>query len=991
MRCPRFLHHFRAISCVLLAIALLPCAAPSRAAGTAEPALRALSRFNTESNLVVELVASEPLVTSPCALAWDDQGRMFVAENRGYPTGATNGRPLGRIALLTDTKRVGTWDRRTDYATDLTFPNGMLPWRGGLIVTCAPDILWLRDENGDGVAETREVILTGFATHQSTQLRVNHPILGPDGWVYVASGLSGGRITSPRRPQDKPLELRGDLRFNPDTGEYQSVDGPSQFGLDIDDYGHRFGCHNRIQVRHFVFPPSAALKHPFLIPPGVVHDCPDRIDNPWLKAGGGAAMLYPISSNVTTADSHSGTFTAACSVLLWPGGQLPERYSGGVFSCDPTANLVHFDQLQPTGATFAARRLPGTNEFLRSPDNWFRPVFLAAGPEGALYIADMYRPSIEHPEYLPEEVRRRTDFETGRDLGRIWRVRTAPPRTGTRRTFRNPPVVHALTNQHIPLLNDLSSTNRWRRDTAFRLLREQETDTNLPPILQRGLEYSRTPITAGRLLQFMARLGILSDDAVLGALAAPVPELRELGLRLAEGRLLNHAEIAAATASLARDESPRVRFQAALTLGTIANEAPALAVPALATIAARDGADRWTRAAVLNAVHEQERGFIGVLLNHPPVVTDPALPVLEDLGAMIGRMVQTDAHAEVVATILRGPNTDLARSLAFLGAFVDATPELPVPMNRLAGQAAAGTKWTILQEAALSALDRAEALPSLRLAAVRLTSQLDPTAARAGLTRILRAPGPTDLVTTAARRASIPPHSDLAAGLLAPEVWKSLPPPNQSAVLTALLARPVHLPQLVTALTSGVLHRHQFSAGQREQLLAVADPNLREQARRILQAPAAKERQEALIEARKALGLTGDPNRGRTPFRQLCAACHRLDGEGVAVGPDLFSVRNQSIEAILLHIVLPGQEIAPHFAHYRCATRDGRVLSGLLVAESPAAITLRQAQGLEETMERANIQHLEVLPESLMPEGLEKSLTSQELADLLAFLRGGAR
>lgn len=974
----------------LLPLVLALCRPVASAAGTPEPAPKALSRFNTESNLVVELVAAEPLVASPCALAWDDRGRMFVAENRGYPTGGTNGRPLGRIALLTDTRRNGTWDRRTEYATDLTFPNGMLPWRGGLIVTCAPDILWLRDEDGDGFAETRQVILTGFATHQSTQLRVNHPILGPDGWVYVASGLSGGRITSPRRPQDKPLELHSDLRFNPDTGEYQSVDGPSQFGLDIDDYGHRFGCHNRIQVRHFVFPTSAAIRHPFLTPPGVVHDCPERIDNPWLKAGGGAAVLYPISSNVTTADSHSGTFTAACSVLLWPGGQLPERYNGGVFSCDPTANLVHFDQLQPSGATYAARRLPGTNEFLRSSDDWFRPVFLAAGPDGALYIADMYRPSIEHPEYLPEEVRRRTDFEAGRDLGRIWRVRTAPPRT-VRRSLRPVPVVHVLTNQHIPLLNDLSSTNRWRRDTAFRLLREQETDTNLPPILVRGLEGSRSPITAGRLLQFMDRLRILSDDAVLGSLEAPVPELRELGLRLAEGRLLNHAEIAAAAAGRARDESPRVRFQAALTLGAIVNEAPALAVPALAAIAARDGADRWTRAAVLNAVYQQERGFIGALLNHPPIVTDPALPVLEDLGSMIGRMVPPETHPEVVATLLGGSNTDLARSLAFLGAFVDAAPEMPVPLNRLAGQAAAGTKWSILQEAALSALDRPESLTSLRLAAVRLASQLDPTATRAGLGRILRSSGPTDLIATAARRASVPPHSDVAAGLLAPESWKTLPPQNQSAVLAALLARPIHLPQVVNALASGILHRHQFNAGQREQLLSITDPKLREQARAILQAPAPQERQNALIEARKALEVTGDAARGRTPFRQLCAACHRLDGEGIAVGPDLFGIRNQSVEAILLHIVLPSQEIAPHFAQYRCETRDGRVLSGLLTAETPSAITLRQAQGLEETIERTHIARLEVLPESLMPEGLEKSLTPQQLADLLAFLRGGSR
>jgi putative membrane-bound dehydrogenase-like protein len=955
-----------------------------------EPALRALGRFNSESNLTVELVAGEPRVASPCALAWDDQGRMFVAENRGYPTGGTNGEALGRIALLTDSKRNGDWDRRTDFATGLSFPNGLLPWRSGLLVTCAPDILWLRDADGDGVAEIREVILTGFATNQTTQLRVNRPILGPDGWVYVASGLSSGRITSPRRPQDKPLDLHGDLRFNPDTGEYQAVDGPSQFGQDIDDYGRRFGCHNRVQVRHYVFPHRTVPSHPFLPPPGVFHDCPDRIDNPWLAGGGGAARLYPISSNVTTADSHAGTFTAACGVLLWTGGQLPGRFNGGVFSCDPTANLVHFDQLQTAGATFAAVRQPGTNEFLRSPDNWFRPVFLAAGPDGALYIADMYRPTIEHPSYLPDEVRRRTDFDTGRDLGRIWRVRTAV--TGRERRQTRPAIVrHALTNQPITLLNDLSSTNRWRRDTAFRLLREGEADTNLPPMLRIALGGSRTPITAGRILQLLDRLGQLDDEAVIGAMLAPHPELRELGLRLSETRLLQHAEIAATAVRLSRDEHPRVRFQAAVSLGVIAGEAPSLAVPALAAIAAIDGNDRWSRAAVLGSIHQQERNFLLALLDQVPIIADPALSVLEELGGMIGRMVPPEAHSEVVGAILGTKSTDLARSLIVLGAFVDASREMPASMATLAGTAASGTKWRILQEAALAALSRPESLPALRLGAARLAGQLEPAATRKALDQLLRSIAPVDLLSVVARQASVPPHADVASALLAPDVWRTLPPANQTAILAALLGRTAHLPHVIAALASGTLHRHQFTVGQREQLLRIADPKLHAQAQALLQPSATAERQAALTAARPALALAGVAEAGRPIFRRLCAACHRLDGEGVAVGPDLFGIRNQSAEAILLHLIIPGQEIAPNFAQYRLETRDGRVLSGLLSGETATVITLRQAQGIQETLTRDQVVRLEIVRESLMPDGLESAMNRQEIADLIAFLKGGAR
>src|SRR5438270_535066 len=151
------------------------------------PPEAALKSFELEPGLAIQLIAAEPLVVSPCALAWDERGRLFVAENRGYPLGGPGGKPVGIIAMLEDTDGDGQMDKRTEFATGLTFPNGVMPWRGGLIVTCAPDVLYLKDTDGDGIADVKEVLLTGFATNQSTQLRVNAPMLAPDGWVYLAS------------------------------------------------------------------------------------------------------------------------------------------------------------------------------------------------------------------------------------------------------------------------------------------------------------------------------------------------------------------------------------------------------------------------------------------------------------------------------------------------------------------------------------------------------------------------------------------------------------------------------------------------------------------------------------------------------------------------------------------------------------------------------------------------------------------------------------
>ncbi|MCY2968523.1 MAG: dehydrogenase, partial [Planctomycetota bacterium] len=581
--------------------------------------------FRLEPGLRIELVAAEPMIESPVAMAFDERGRLFVAENRGYPTGPTDGAaPLGRIALLTDTDSDGDMDTRTTFAEDLSYPNGLLPWNGGLIVTCAPEILFLRDTDGDGKADEREVWFTGFSTAGSTQLRVSHPTFGPDNWIYVTSGLTGGKVTNPQAPDRPAIELgRTDFRFRPDRTAWEAIDGGAQFGQTFDDFGRRFICYNRVQAQHVVLTSAILRRQPKLTFSETVQTCPaDMVAEP-SRGHGTAARLFPISSNVTTADSHAGTFTAACGVTVFRGDSLPPGYQGGIFSCDPTGNLVHFDRLEPNGATFAARRARDGQEFLASTDNWFRPVYLAHGPDGALYVCDMYRKTIEHPDYLPVEVRKHTDFNSGKDKGRIWRVVASDATPADLTARRRLPLAELPVGGLLPVLEE---QNGWRRETARRLLATKIDDGSREALRKVATD----PAAAGPAL--VCAVSLLDarnavDDGVLDFLIAhPEPAIRELALRLAEPRLVENPHLLEHVLTLTGDDNPRVRFQSAIALGACAaskvdqndrlrrDAIPSRLSAALAKLGARDGADRWTRAAVLSATAGREEAVFVALL-----------------------------------------------------------------------------------------------------------------------------------------------------------------------------------------------------------------------------------------------------------------------------------------------------------------------------------------------------------------------------------------
>jgi putative membrane-bound dehydrogenase-like protein len=998
-----------ALAVVALALAGALVLAPARPACADEPldgplpAENAPASFRLEPGLRIELVAAEPLVISPVALAFDERGRLFVAENRGYPTGPAPGEPpAGRIAMLEDTDDDGRMDRRTEFAEGLTYPNGLMPWGDGLIVTCAPDVFFLRDTDGDGKADERKVLFTGFATTGSTQLRVSHPTLSPDNWVYLTSGLTGGSVTAPAAPERPPVGLkRVDFRFRPDGDAWEAADGGAQFGLTFDDFGRRFICYNRVQVQHVVIASKTLRRNTHLAFSDTIQNCPiEPVPEP-LPGHGAGARLFPLSRNVTTADSHAGTFTAACAVTVFRGSNLPERYRGCVFSCDPTGNLIHVDKLEPQGATFGARPVRERAEFLASTDNWFRPVFLAHGPDGALYFCDMYRKTIEHPDYLPVEIRKRTDFDSGKTMGRLWRVVRDHVSADELRRLRNVNLGAESTAQVCDRLRD---RNGWRQDTAQRILLKRRDHAAVEPLRKIAADPSADPSAVVRALHLLDAFGGLSDDLLRAVLKHSIAPVRENALALVETRLAHDRGWLSYVIPLADDEDARVRFQAAIALGALPASSFAQAenqtahdsiASALARIAARDGGDRWTRAAVFSSLAGRDVAFLTALRDLPKQRGGPPSDLLTELGRLLGASQPQKAWPGLVRIIAASPRgfppeerAALVTGLAEAARSRVASRDSNEVLMALTGSEAdlAGALRDLV--AAMQAIARDPAQPlARRIEAAGLLAFADFEQTGATLLQLVDPQQSGALQSAAVRALGAQRDARVVQALLAPERFLMYPPALREEVLSTLTSQAYHLPSLLTALEDGRVPRSAIDALRRRQLTQSRDAEIRRRAEKLF-GTVQGDRAKVYEEYQDVINLKPDPAAGRAVFRRECSSCHRLDQEGFPLGPDLFGIRNQPKPTILLHVLIPDQEITQGFVAYTVATKDGRVRAGLVSSETPTSLTLRQPLGKEDTILRSEIDELSASQQSLMPQGLEKNITRQEFADLLAYLKG---
>jgi putative membrane-bound dehydrogenase-like protein len=983
---PQFPHSCSRIALILLSGAVLLGPVPA-ADVPKEPAKlhsplnpkEAQVAFRLAPGLRIELVAAEPQIESPVAMAFDEDGRLWVVEMQDYPNGPPPGKPPeGRIKILEDRDGDGYYAHSTVFADKLLFANGILPWRGGAFVTAAPHLLYLTPDG------KREVVYEGFAA-QNPQLRVSHPVLGLDGHVYAANGLRGGQVKRAGRADAGVVNLSGvDFRFDPlDLDHYEAISGMGQYGNTFDDWGRRFVCDNAHHLRHIVLEDRYIKRNPYLAVPAVLEDISELEPGP-LSSGG---KVFPISHNWTTSNLHAGHFTSACSIFIYRGDLLPAEYRGCAFTCEPAGNLVHQEVLRPKGATFQSRPARDGVEFLASPDDWFRPVFLADGPDGALYVVDMYRAVIEHPEFMPPELKKRPDLLLGKDKGRIWRIvpegyHGRPPK---------PRLSKAKTEELVKLLEHRGA---WWRTTAERLLLERR-DPSAVESLRHVIESSKEPRARVHAAWLLHRLGGLRESLLCRLLLDRDAAVREQGLFLSEPRLAKSQALQELVLGMAEDRDARVRFQLALTLGEWDSDQ---ILEPLAQIAVRGVEDSWTRRAVASSVANRAGDLILLLLTPHCGLTQQVKParlrLLQELATLVGSRRDKEEVTKVLEALLRYRGQQATRwRLAAINGLADGMGRRGMQLGQFLGTLRQTTakSWlseqvaTLLTEAGAVAADEqrdaAERLDAIRLLAHAPWETSDPV-----LTRLVREDPAQEIRLAGVRALAAHAQADVAARLM--ESWRSYTPAVRREVLEVMLQRPERVRFLLKEIEEGHVRPADLDPARVQQLVHYREPELRERARKLLERSMPEERKQVFERYRAAIAQKGDPERGKAVFQKNCSTCHRIAGIGTLVGPDISDLpRTKTAEQLLLDILNPNAAIDSNYINYVVTTKDGKVFTGIIAAETASSVTLRRAENQTDTILRQDIEEIQSTGQSLMPEGLEKTISIAEMADLMAFLK----
>lgn len=964
-----------------------------------------IASFQLAEGFQIELIASEPLIADPVAMEIDESGQMYVVQMHGYPLDKGGS---GSIKLLSDTDGDGVMDRSVTFADGLVLPNGIMRWKNGILVTDAPNLLYFEDSDGDGKADLRDTLLTGFAL-SNPQHKVSLPYYGLDNSIYLANepitaakiyveefGDTGQEIRYPHLPNASVLPQNANgrrVRLRPDRGELEMLSAATQFSNAQDPWGRYFLGNNTNHIYHEVIQAKYLARNPFLEVSSATQT---------ISSYGMPADVYPITENpehqIFTA---IGVFTSACGVTWYNGGLFPASFDQVAFIAEPVSNIVHATKLQQDGASFKASRLYEKDEFLASKDPWFRPVNHYIGPDGALYIIDYHRRYIEHPEWMGEDVANSGALYEGKDKGRIYRI-----------TPKGTPIANWSDNLDLDVIADgellayLRHPNGWYRRTAQRLLVDRQSNSVVAELTAMALSDS---VAYGRLHAAWTLEGLnsLSREVVIGLLRDAVDEVRENGILLAEQLLPEDPGLVEYLLDLQQDENVRVRFQLLCTLGGMEDD-PIRAAREHLLFSAID--NPWIQVAALSArvpdyrsllertvrhFSGKEAGFIERLAG-----MDAAQNGASRINYLLNLALSTDEHDGAWQSAILSGLSKRKRSVDLSGNdfdrqrsnLLDAVFNHPHQKVRTAGlemlKLIGLPKGTQSQEAINCAVNKArdsQAPVEERQHALKFLSIGNPMANRSLFYELLSTGQPLDIQKESLKTLGEHDGANIAEHIR--QQWPTLSPQIRSVGITVLLNGREQI--LIRALEDGVIDASSVSFYQQIYLMTLEDEDLRRRSRLVFSDESKDEqRKKVIAEYKQSLEIEGDVVHGKVIFEKNCSVCHQLGAElGTAYGPDLGTIRNRRPESILTDILDPGLSIADGFDLWDIRLVNGESRQGIIASETPTTIALSIYGASDEVFSRQDIQSMRALGMTIMPAGLEETITKEDMADLLAFLK----
>jgi len=986
---------------------------------------KAAAKINAPSEFNISLIASEPLIEKVMSLDWDERGRLWVAETPEYPNGRrinkndnmvalwreTNpqlfqgeleNRPArDRISVLEDSDGDGVMDKKTVFYEGLELVTSLVLYHDGVIVTQAPDIYWLRDTNGDGQADKKVTLYTGMGDFD-THAVISNLRWGMDGWVYATLGYSAGHPKSPDGTRDFGIVTSGVVRFKPDGSAFEQVSskGGNTWGLDFAADGELFftqatsGDH----LNHVVVPENILAR-------GKV---------------GSTASFKPMQDHTKSFPTMThkkqayvqidvvGGFTAAAGSTIYTGGAWPAQYDGAHFLSEPTINIVHLDLIKPSGATYLATKDRAEEEFIAGTDLWFRPIHTRVGPDGALYIVDFYNQAVIHNDTRgPKHGAGNAAVRPDRDhhFARIWRLQHKEAKKLDAPKLTR----HSLAG----LVKALEHPNGFVRTTAHRLLAEMQNPDVVRPLQQ--LAESDKPASARiHALWILQNLGRISPDVLEAAIADSDAAVRKNALRIAgENPRLLGPDLRKSILSRVKDTAARARLQALVALGSLP---PDKEIANAIVSVYPDLKDAWS-----------ESVAVGVGAKAPLLFVEAALAAksasaLDSFVAAVSEQVGGKQDAalafRMTLSVLSGPAAaDALKRTAFERLAAALKPEIApawTPELQKVFQTSLTSASDIVVGAVLPLVVRwdkkggmtANLKPLIQKMADKVNDsrlsdserarvagsllgvrQLNPEVV-GNVAQILGSGSSATLQRQVIEALGNTPDAAMGAPMVA--AFPKLSAELQSLAFNQLIKRADWSQALVRAIqeekisltTLGPAAVHRLRAHSNKEVALRAGEVIDE-----IRGPEIKEKDTLIAKLLPEVQRPGNAENGRQLFTQNCATCHKFNGQGSDLAPDLTGMGAHGPAELLTHVLDPNRVVEPNFVAQSVETKDGQVFDGIVARENQASVVLRNAQG-ELDLKRENIRSQRSTGLSLMPGGFE-SLGAAGLQDLLAYIRAG--